>query len=107
MGQFIDCGRYELKGILRQLPDQKRQFHYSVLEETQSAMLFLVAEESDLSVLLPFLDKPTFIEASILKKLNGTQGEINKIKKIQLRLPNPLSKNNLGWSLVEKAPCLN
>ncbi len=107
MGQFIDCGRYEMRGVLRQHPDLKRQFHYAVLEETQSAMMFSVTEESDLAAILPFLDKATTIEASLFKKLNGTRGEINRIKKIELRLPNPLAKNNLGLSLVEKAHCLN
>ena len=105
--QFMGCGRYSFKGVLRQSPDQANSFYYAVLEETQSALKLKVGEGSDLEKLLPFKDKPTMIEASLPKKLNGTLGEINKISNIEMRLPNPLSKNSLGLSQLEIANCID
>ncbi len=106
LAQVTDCGRYSMKGVLRESVQKPGVFEYVVLEETQSALKFLVTSEADLGLIMPFKDKTTTIEASVLKKLDGTKGEINKILKIDMRLANPLSKNHSGISLVEKENCL-
>jgi hypothetical protein len=58
---FLGCGEYLIKGILRQDKSLKNFFYYSVLEQTQSEIKFTFKKTEDLGLILVMLNKPITI----------------------------------------------
>lgn len=87
---FEGCGHYLLRGTLL-LDKEHKLLIYSVNHLTKSELVFSIPNKNDLNIIAGFLNKSTAIKADILKKMDGTKGEIQNIKEVDVRYPNPLS----------------
>jgi hypothetical protein len=103
--EFKGCGEYALKGVVRKNPNAQLGVAYIVHENTKSQLLFEFNEKDDFVVLVAYLDKPTSLKAKVLKKMDGTKGEMVDVSKIALRFPNPLSASDTEFSKLSDIDC--
>ena len=102
---FLGCGEYLIKGILRQDKSLKNFFYYSVLEQTQSEIKFTFKKTEDLGLILVMLNKPSQFKGKILTPLDGTKGVLQDLSQIDHRFPNPLSAKDTGIEKVKDLTC--
>ena len=90
---FAGCGDYVLKGVLVKNTGESSQSSpvlYQVNQKTQSQMQFTFQSAQDLLLVSSYLDVPTTMKVRILKKMDGTKGEIHEVNGVSIRKPNPL-----------------
>ena len=105
--EFKGCGEYQLKGVVRKFPSANLGIAYIVHEKTKSQLHFEFNEKDDFVVLAGYLDRPTSLRAKVLKKMDGTKGEMVDVSKISMRFPNPLSASDTEFSKVSDLDCKN
>jgi hypothetical protein len=89
---FTQCGDYVVKGVLIQNTTDTTKVNpviYKVNQKTKSEMAFTFKAE-DLGLVSSYLDVPTTMKVKILKKMEGTKGEIAEVNGVSIRKPNPL-----------------
>lgn len=89
---FTQCGDYVLKGVLVKNPSDTTKTNpviYKVNLKTKSEMTFTFVA-SDLGLVSSYLDVPTTMKVKILKKMEGTKGEIAEVNGVSIRKPNPV-----------------
>ncbi len=106
---FAGCGEYLLRGVLVENKKEHKKFGlflYKTNATTKSEMQFIIKASEDITLISSYLDVPTEIRADINKKMDGTRGEINHIKKVILRKNNPLNPmKNSGIDLISSKEC--
>lgn len=103
--EFLGCGEYHFKGILRKTPNTISKITYIVHENTKSEMRFSVSEIADEVNLSLFLNVPTEFTAKILKIMDGTKGVISDPNEISKRLPNPLGNRDTELKKLNTKKC--
>ncbi len=102
-----ECGLYLIHGTIKSSNQSKPTILLLVNEGTKSEHTFTFAKvEDDLGYNL-YKDKEVALTAHLLKKLNGTSGEISKVAEIKKRIPNPIGAKHTGFHLIQKMKCLN
>ena len=100
-----DCGKYLIHGIIRSTQKSRPTIHLIVNEKSQSEHTFnFTSTEDDLGYNI-HKNKDVVVTALILKKLNGTSGELSKVEKIETRIPNVLKSKDTGFHLLQKLEC--
>jgi hypothetical protein len=101
-GNSFECGEYKISGIGRML---KNTPVLIINERSLSEYVFTIPI-SEQPRIVPYIDRPFELHALIVKKGNGTRGELKDLKEISLRVPNPLSESpDTGIKLLHKLPC--
>lgn len=101
-----DCGKYIIHGIIRSTQISRPTIHLIVNEKSQSEHTFNFASTDDDLGFNIHKNKDVVVTALILKKLNGTSGELVKVEKIENRIPNALKAKDTGFHLLQKLECL-
>ena len=97
-----ECGEYNITGTVRMI---KNTPFIVVNEHTLSESVLAIPIEEEPRV-APYLNRPCELRAMLNKKMDGTKGEVNTLKEITLRVPNPLNdKPDTGFTLLKKRPC--
>lgn len=103
--EFSGCGEYVFKGVLKHDEHSPLKMIYVVNEGTKSQMTFDLIERDDVVKLSLMLDLPSTFKASITKPMNGTKGVLSFPSEIARRVPNPLSKNEIGIAKIKTFKC--
>jgi hypothetical protein len=104
--EFVGCGEYNLKGVLKKDENAPLKLSYLVHAGTNSQMRFHLTEPEDVLKLALMLDIDSSIKAKILKPMDGTKGKISGILEISKRFPNPISSSDTGINLILKLNCI-
>lgn len=109
---YQGCGEYLFKGILVKNTSKNGKVGdppviYKVNAKTKSEMNFTIKLPEDLSLISSYLDQPSQLSAEINEEMDGTKGELEKIKKIGLRKSDPLNSSiDTGVFIISKKECL-
>jgi hypothetical protein len=103
--EFIGCGEYNFRGILREDQKAPLKMSYIVHESTKSELRFELVEKEDLLKLGVFVNTETMLKAKILNLMDGTKGELREISGISKRFPNPLVPNDTGIVRLQDIKC--
>ncbi len=103
--EFKGCGEYAFKGVLMLDSTAPLQMSYIVHQSTKSEMTFFIINQEDILKLNSFLKVPTALQAKILKKMDGTKGEIIGLTKISRRFPAPLGYPETELKLLKTLDC--
>lgn len=106
---YQGCGEYLFKGVLVKNPSKaegEAPVLYKVNAKTKSEMIFRIKLPEDLSVISSYLEQPSQLSAEINAEMDGTKGELEKIKKIALRKSDPLNSSaDTGLFSISKKAC--
>ena len=100
---FQGCGEYLAAGTVHS--SVKTGYTLVVNEKTRSEYNFKVPiiEEPKFA---PYVDKPLKASILVTKPIDGTRGEIEKVTKVEHRVPNPLHPVfDTGFRLIKKVEC--
>lgn len=103
--EFTGCGEYLFKGVLRADKKLPLKFKYIVHENSQSQMSFNLKEKTDSIALIGIIDQPTSLKAKILKKMDGTYGELTEPREISHRISKPLSARDTEIIKITDLKC--
>lgn len=102
---FQGCGEYTLHGVLKKNKSSSFKMVYVVNEGSLSQMVFEFAKISEMYKVVPLLDKPTSINATVLKKMDGTKGILSDVTNLTKRYLNPLQKNEISLKKLKNLNC--
>ncbi len=100
---FQGCGEYLAAGTVHS--SVKTGYMLVINEQTRSEYNFRIPimEEPKFA---PYMDKPLKASVLITKPIDGTRGEIEKVIKVEHRIPNPLHPVfDTGFRLIKKVKC--
>lgn len=99
-----NCGVFKILGTVKE--NNQKKLVVVVNEATKSEIILSTPVNNTLKI-LAYKGKPLIGEFEILKRMNGTFGEISKIIKIDYRSDSSFSTDeNMGMSLVKKMKCV-
>lgn len=99
---FQGCGEYFAAGTVH---STKAGYFLVINEKTRSEYTFKspIPEEPKFA---PYVDKPLLARITINKKIDGTRGDLEKVLKVEHRIPNPLHPIlDTGFRLIKRMEC--
>lgn len=103
--EFIGCGEYLFKGLLKMDEHSPFKMLYIVHEGTKSQMNFRLKEKDDAIKLALIIDIPSSFKASITKPMDGTSGVLSFPTEISRRFPDPLKSSSTGILKIKEMKC--
>jgi hypothetical protein len=105
----FECGKYELRGILRQgeIVNQETQWVYKINEGTMSEKTFVFKSFKEFKKVSSFLNQPTVLRATLLDPMDATDGKIDQVYFVKMRMIHPLGHGlDTGLELVDHRRCI-
>lgn len=97
-----ECGLYKLKGVVK----NEKEFVLKSAPGTLSEVTVFVSDFASQTKLSAYVDKSVEAEFFVKTKTKTPyQVTIDKIEKIDLRIANPLDKNDMEIKLIKKEKC--
>lgn len=98
---FEGCGDYQISGVISE--NNHKLFLY-INKGTRSEYRFNIPAKEEMTV-APYINKS--LEAKLfIKKMNGTIGEIEKIRDTQFHIADPLHPvSDTGFRLIKRREC--
>lgn len=103
--EFSGCGEYHFKGILKYDEKAPLKMSYIIHEGSLSQMIFYLVDKEDINMLAAVTEKPSQFKAKIVKKMDGTKGELRSPTEIALRFPDPLRSSDTGIAKIKNLKC--
>lgn len=98
---FEGCGDYKISGVII---EYKHKLFLYINKDTQSEYRFTIPAKEEITI-APYINRA--LEATIfIKKMNGTIGELEKIRDTKFHIPDPLNPtSDTGLRLIKKGMC--